>query len=351
MADSISKGTGIAGEDATTTAAGTSVDTSATAKAESTAGGGKVGAAHAGAGVPLNDAPSVAVGSTGVVIDDSARPEPVEEHSCCLTGFLDVSAEPKGREEIIAGLPTYVALPLPGTGGAAPSAAVIIVPDIFGYSLRNSRIIADKFAERLGIPCYIPDLLEGDAVPAQPYEHMVDTPPTFGGKVWQGIRLMTSIPSLVVWSRRHPDSKVIPLLNQFIKELRENRGIRKLAVQGYCFGGRYAVLAGGGVTVSQVEAFAAAHPASIAVPADIDAVKVPGIFILAGKDWSFSKADVQKTKDILTAKVAAFPTEFHEYPGTSHGFAVRGNNEDEVVRTARQAAFEATATFFRKHLL
>ena len=75
--------------------------------------------------------------------------------SCCVSGHLH-SGTPKGSEQTIAGLPTYVT-------GESKGKTVVFVTDIFGYKLNNVRILADEYADQ-GFRVLIPDLLDGDYV-------------------------------------------------------------------------------------------------------------------------------------------------------------------------------------------
>lgn len=63
---------------------------------------------------------------------------------------------PKGTEQTIAGLPTYVASPKDGS----KDKTVIFITDIFGYKLPNVRILADEYADQ-GLRVLIPDLFDG----------------------------------------------------------------------------------------------------------------------------------------------------------------------------------------------
>ena len=74
---------------------------------------------------------------------------------CCAAGSLH-SGTPKGSEVKIHGVNAYVAKP---SRNAAPKGIVVIITDIFGWKLPNSRILADKYAERLNATVYVPDFM------------------------------------------------------------------------------------------------------------------------------------------------------------------------------------------------
>lgn len=53
-------------------------------------------------------------------------------------------------------------------------------------------------------------------------------------------------------------------------------------------------------------------------------------------------------EEILNKK--GIPNVFKLYPGTEHGFAVRGNENDENIKNAKQSAFEESVKFFKMYL-
>ena len=69
---------------------------------------------------------------------------------CCKSGFK-WDGKPTGKVEKIAGLDTYVA-------GDNKNAAILIVHDIFGWTLPNLRILADHYAKEANATVYLPDL-------------------------------------------------------------------------------------------------------------------------------------------------------------------------------------------------
>lgn len=70
---------------------------------------------------------------------------------CCLRG-IQWEAQPKGTETTLAGRPCYIA------GSENASAAIMIIHDLFGWTFRNTRILADHYAEEVQARVYVPDL-------------------------------------------------------------------------------------------------------------------------------------------------------------------------------------------------
>ena len=69
---------------------------------------------------------------------------------CCTKGFR-WEGTPVGKETKIADLSTYVS-------GTNKDAAVLIVHDVFGWTLSNTRLLADHYAIEADTTVYVPDL-------------------------------------------------------------------------------------------------------------------------------------------------------------------------------------------------
>jgi dienelactone hydrolase len=163
---------------------------------------------------------------------------------CCVAGHTH-SQIGRGTIETICDRSAYVSRPaLPSTR------AVIILSDVFGHELINTRRLADGFAEA-GFMCVVPDLFAGDALPADALN---------GGRT----------PAVIEWFSRHSDTSAkLAFVLKIAAELREKHSITRIAAQGYCFGGRLAILAAGSTAV---DAFASAHPSRVDFSTDIAAV-------------------------------------------------------------------------------
>lgn len=68
----------------------------------------------------------------------------------CKKGF-NWEGKPTGSESELAGVPAYVT-------GEANDVAVLLVADIFGWTLSNARVLADHFAKEARATVYVPDL-------------------------------------------------------------------------------------------------------------------------------------------------------------------------------------------------
>jgi dienelactone hydrolase len=189
---------------------------------------------------------------------------------CCVSGHVHAHL-PGGALETIGGRSAYFSRPV------APSTrAVIILPDVFGHELPNTRRLADGFAEA-GFLCVVPDIFDGDALPPDALN---------GGRT----------PAVVEWFGRHSDvTEVLRFVLVVAAELREKHGILKVAAQGYCFGGRFAVLA---AATQSIDAFAAAHPSRVVLPTEVAAV----IKVCGKCTCLFSLTSLQYTASVVCVR-------------------------------------------------
>jgi hypothetical protein len=68
---------------------------------------------------------------------------------CCKSGF-QWDAQPTGTETKLGDFDTYVA-------GNSKNAAILLVADLFGWTLKNLRVLADHFAKEANATVYLPD--------------------------------------------------------------------------------------------------------------------------------------------------------------------------------------------------
>lgn len=279
----------------------------------------------------------------------SERPDPGDGR-CCVTGALHAGTT-RGAVEAVGGIQTYVsrppAPPAPGTPAAA--AAVVILTDVFGMVLPNVRLLADRLARDVGVTVYVPDLFGGDAFPADLLT--VDTPPTVWRSITNACNLLAVLPRFLAFVRRHPDATVHPITAAVfpaVTAAHGGPGVARIGVLGYCFGGRYTVLAG---ATPAVTAIATAHPSMVALPGDVEAVTVPALYMLSATDFLMSAAQMAQLRALAADRNARVPTQVMDFPGTVHGFAVRGDDAIPATRAARELATVTTGDFFRRHLL
>ncbi len=71
-------------------------------------------------------------------------------HSCCLSGF-EWNGTPVGKEGTLNDNKAYIT-------GSNKDVAILLIHDIFGWTLANARLIADHYAKEVGATVYLPDL-------------------------------------------------------------------------------------------------------------------------------------------------------------------------------------------------
>jgi len=243
----------------------------------------------------------------------------------CISGVTH-GGTPVGKVEKIGGFDTYVTKP---QGEFPKDKAVLYLPDVFGIQLNNCKLLADDFAKN-GFQVYAPDYLNGDPVS----EADMGSPDFNLGK----------------WFVNHGQDKTRPVLDGVISALKE-QGVTSFAAVGYCFGGRYVFdLAFENI----IKVAATAHPSMLQVPADLEKLlatsKAPLLINAAEVDQQYPVESQAKGDEILGGGKYKPGYEKIFWPGTTHGFAVRGDLSKPEVKAAKEGAFKATVEFFIKHL-
>lgn len=268
--------------------------------------------------------------------------------ACCVQGTLH-NDSPNGTETVIHGLNTYVA------SGDASKGVIVIIPDVFGWLLVNTRLLADVYARKTGLSVYVPDFMFGDSFPVENMQVLspVDgTVPTITAKV-------KTLGKLGAWMFRHREAVSWKIINGFFEAIHKENTTRKVFVSGFCWGGRYACLLAqrekwilsdktyreGGL----VDAVFAAHPSLLAIPKDIELIAKPVSFAMAEEDERLPMKDVEKIIEIL-GKQKMFKSEVVTYDGAKHGFALRGNIEIQAQRENMENSQDQAVNWFKQYL-
>jgi len=261
--------------------------------------------------------------------------------SCCLSGVVN-DGKPTGREEQIAGFPTYVAEPK----GDSKSKSIVLITDIFGWKLPNTRLCADEYA-KAGFYVYVPDFHEGQSLPI---EFLQSAEPPL--KVQQNLTMLdkakntaTVATTLGPWLVTHREAVTKPKIDGFINHLRTTPGTNKIGALGFCWGGRYAVLAAHG----EVDAAVALHPSLVAVPGDFDPITKPISIGLGDKDSLVDHKTMGGIQDTL-AKKTDVPHEIRIYEDQVHGFALRGDFSSEKDKKSMDEATQQGIEWFNEYL-
>ncbi|OAP56255.1 hypothetical protein AYL99_09434 [Fonsecaea erecta] len=245
--------------------------------------------------------------------------------SCCTTGFR-WDGSPKGHEATLGSNKTYVT-------GTNKDAAVLIVHDIFGWSLTNARLLADHYAEEADVTVYLPDFFGGEVV----------TPDRLMGT---GEHAKSEPFDVMGFLGRHGKDTRQPEIFACATALKKDLGYKKVGAIGFCYGG-WAVfrLAAKGNNI--IDCVSTAHP-SLLEKAEIDALSVP-TQILAPED------DPLYTPELKEYSLKVLPTlgiewDYQYFPGLSHGFATRGDTSNPVQKKGLERAKNAASAWFREYL-
>lgn len=268
--------------------------------------------------------------------------------ACCISGSVH-SGEPKGREDTIGGIQTYIAEP---EGGSTTKSIVFLV-DIFGWQFKNVRLLADNYA-KAGFYCYIPDVHEGDSLPI---EFLQSVEPPLKDKENAGIIDKTKgtvdvMATLGPWLAKHREGVSEPIISGFVNAVKQVPGTEKVGAIGFCWGGRYAILQTHAPrpqgSVGGVDAAYACHPSLLAIPGDFDDVNKPLSIAVGTKDSLLDQKSNEQIKEILDKK--SIPTEVEFYEDQIHGFALRSDWSSDKDKKAMDDAEKQGIAWFKKYL-
>ncbi|KAL9091706.1 MAG: hypothetical protein Q9165_004782 [Trypethelium subeluteriae] len=268
---------------------------------------------------------------------------------CCLSGKI-AEGSPKGREEELCGISTYVAQPESGSNAMT----IIFLTDIFGWKLNNVRLLADNYA-KAGFYCYVPDVHQGDSLPEELLQDIEPPLPTREklSLLAKGTKTAKVGATLGPWLIKHRESVAKPIIDGFIRTVRMIPGTDKVGTIGFCWGGRYAILTAQGGKYSPgngVDAAYACHPSLLAVPGDIEQVTKPLSIALGTKDSLIGEKEQGKIQ-VALGKLTSVPHELQLYEDQVHGFVLRGDFTSEKDKKAMDDAEKQGIKWFQKYLV
>ncbi|KAG1817091.1 dienelactone hydrolase [Suillus subaureus] len=243
----------------------------------------------------------------------------------CIQGVRH-AGEPQGTIDIIDGVACYVATP---TVDYPKDKVILFLPDVFGIELINTKLLADDFATN-GFKVVAVDYFNGDSLPAD---------------------IMNSASfNREAWFAKHGNEQTRPSLDKVIAVLKEE-GVTKFGATGYCFGGRYTFdLA----FDNAIQCAVVSHPSLLKVPNDLETYfstsQAPLLINSCEIDHMFPAAAQAKADEIFGDGKFAPGYKREYFPGCTHGFAVRGDIKDPLVKAGKEGAFKATVEFFLEHL-
>lgn len=149
-----------------------------------------------------------------------------------------------------------------------------------------------------------------------------------------------------------------PRVFNFFSALRESTTL-PIGAAGFCWGGKFAVLLCADTEKtssgkSLIDVGYTAHPSSLAMPTDIEQVKLPLCISNGTLDIQLKPEGMETIKRIFEEKEKEFGTgrfEMNVIEGARHGFAVRGNPGDEDEKKRGQLAEDQGVDFFKRWLV
>jgi len=264
--------------------------------------------------------------------------------SCCLSGKVH-EGTPTGKVETIDSLPTYVSAPQDGS----KAKSIIFLVDIFGWEFKNVRLLADNYA-KAGFYCYVPDTHQGDSLPVE-FLQSVEPPLktreqlTMLDKTKKTADVGTTLPP---WLLKHREAVTKPLIDSYVNAVRAIPGTGKVGAIGFCWGGRYAILAAHEGSGS-VDAAYACHPSLVAIPGDFEPVTKPLSLALGDHDSLLDTKSIGQIQDVL-GKKTSHPHEIRIYEDQVHGFALRNDWSSEKDRKAMDEAEKQGVEWFNEYL-
>ena len=239
---------------------------------------------------------------------------PPQQH-CCANKVIHTGT-PTGSIKTISNLTCYV------TSNYTPNAKkfLFIFTDIFGLDLVNTKLVADTFAEKLDYPVIIMDILNNDI-------YVLGT-------------------DFDAWVANHPPELTTKICADFFKQFKiDHPNTEFLSGIGYCFGAKYLshYLTS---TNPLIDVGAFAHPSFVS-DEELEAINKPLIISCAENDDIFSKDLRFKSEEILKKNKIHYQLDL--YSNTNHGFAVRGDLNDPLVKYAAEKALIDQVYWFKFH--
>jgi len=165
-----------------------------------------------------------------------------------------------------------------------------------------------------------------------------------------GLRAISGFVPFLFFTRA---AVVGPRIYSFFRALRTSNPSMSVGCAGFCWGGKWVTLLVGGREKAAdgqflVECGFTAHSSALDIPADLEKVVQPLSIAHASLDFALGPAAFKTMKQVMDQKSHC---ELVVYEGAKHGFAVRGNPNDEKEKRQGMEAEEQALRWFEKHLV
>lgn len=230
------------------------------------------------------------------------------------------TGNPQGNTQTLQNVTTYITRPKNVlTWWPRRNVAIIYLTDVFGIELPENKLLADSFA-RAGYLTIAPDMFQGEALTTD-----IDLP-NF---------------DMAAFLAKHTPAVQDPIIAKAIAYAKSQPGIQKIAIAGYCWGGKYAfrfLAAGKGG-----DAAFAAHPSLLLDP-EVQAITGPMSVAYAEDDSMLLPPRRSELEGLLLATNQHYQTTL--FSGTHHGFAVRADISDPEQKFGKEEAFLQAVRWF-----
>jgi dienelactone hydrolase len=280
----------------------------------------------------------------------------------CVSGTPSTET-PKGEEVTIHGLPVYVAKPHQPAKGL-----VVFLPDAFGWTFVNNRVLADHYAEKGGHLVYLPEFMNGHSMEGSAMEltDKIMEPASWFETIFVKpilvVKLLSAFIPFLIFNRA---AIVKPRIYNFFSALRTTpeTANMKIGAAGFCWGGQWAVRLAhdtpssrvhrtdteAGQLQSLIDCAYTAHPSFLSMPNDIENVSLPLSIAIGDVDMAM-KFDLVKQAQGILQKKRDVGHEVVVFPGAKHGFAIRGDPSDPKQKEMGDKAEVQALEWFGKWL-
>ncbi|GMM35941.1 hypothetical protein DASC09_032660 [Saccharomycopsis crataegensis] len=232
--------------------------------------------------------------------------------ACCLKRTFHEGERKGTLHKSLYGLASYE------VGDIKSKRVLIVAIDIYGHDFLNTNLIADEYAAQ-GYYVVIPDILLGDPVD-----------------------LSRGMESFQEWKVNHGPEVTIMAYHNYLIELKKTvASDAKLFSVAYCFGAHCVIKELG--STGLLTAGAIAHPSNVTTEA-MENVTKPLSISAAQIDQVFTTELRHKTEEILIKNDVRFQITL--FSGVSHGFAIKGDINDKVVKYAKEKCFYDVVSWF-----